>query len=456
MNYVSTRGQAPEVPFSDTVLEGLAPDGGLRVPRAVPDLTRALAAWDGKRFQDVALIVAEALTDLPRTDLVRLIDASYATFAHPEVVPVAEVGPHRILELFHGPTLAFKDVALQWLGNLFEHLLDQRGGVLNIIGATSGDTGSAAIHAVKGRRNLNIVMMHPRGRTSRMQELQMTTVTAPNVANLAVEGTFDDCQRIMKSLLADTALRDRLHLGAVNSVNWARVMAQTVYYLFTGVRRLREKPGARLCFVVPTGNFGNVLAGYYAARMGLPVERLVVATNENDILHRFFSTGEYTPGPAHPTVSPSMDIQVASNFERLVFHAFGGDGARTAAAMAQLAREGRLEAPDARLPLFHSARVDTAATHAVIRETWERHGYVLDPHTAVGVAASAPHRAEGLDVTCLATAHPAKFPETIAEACGVHPTHPSLEALLPLPRHAEAMPNDAAAVRAFLERRLGG
>ena len=455
MHYLSTRGLAAPVAFTDTVLEGLAPDGGLRVPASVPDLSAELRAWDGRRFQDLAFLVLRAFTDLADADLRRLIEASTAAFTHPDVTPTVQAGPYSILELFHGPTLAFKDVALQWLGNLFEHVLAARGGVLNILGATSGDTGSAAIQAVKGRTNISIFMMHPRGRTSAMQELQMTTVADANVHNLAVEGSFDDCQRIMKTILADTPYKTSHHLGAVNSVNWSRVMAQTVYYLFAGLRRLREKPAARLCFVVPTGNFGNVLAGSYARRLGLPVERFVVATNENDILHRFFQTGEYRPGPALPTVSPSMDIQVASNFERYVFHALGDDAARTRSEMERLVKQGYLDVPDARSPLFHSARVDTAATHTIIREVHARHGYLLDPHTAVGVAAAAPHQAEGLEVICLATAHPAKFPETIQEACGLHPTHPILEALKGLPRRVQTVPNDEAAVRAVLDRGIG-
>jgi threonine synthase len=313
--------------FQDAVMEGLAPDGGLLLPDRLPDVSDQLAYWATLSYQDLTFEVLRRFVDLPAEDLKGLIRRSYERFTHAEIAPAWPVGPLWILELFHGPTLAFKDIALQFLGNFFDYTLRQRQTRLNILGATSGDTGSAAIHGARGRDRMNIFIMHPRGRTSPLQEKQMTSVLDANVHNLAIEGTFDDCQNIMKAIFRDTAFKGRYALGAINSVNWARVLAQIVYYFSSGLYVMARTGAARVSFAVPTGNFGDILAGWLAARMGLPIARLVLATNENDILSRFFNTGTYSLGDVVPTLSPSMDIQVASNFERYLYYRVGQDAA---------------------------------------------------------------------------------------------------------------------------------
>jgi threonine synthase len=393
--------------------------------------------------------------DVPDDVLRRLVDTSYAGFDHPEVAPLVEAGPVRVLELFHGPTLAFKDFALQFLSNFFEYHLAKVDGRLNILGATSGDTGSAAIHGAAGRDRMRIFIMHPKGRVSPLQEKQMTSVLASNVFNIALEGTFDDGQRIMKTLFEDVPFKEQHALGAINSVNWCRVMAQIVYYFYAGLRALRETGAAEVSFAVPTGNFGDVLAGYYAQRMGLPIRRLVLATNENDILARFFSTGTYAKGSVVPTLSPSMDIQVASNFERYLFDRLGRDGDALRAAMAGFAATGSLSVPvgaDGVVdPLFAAGVGDTASTLATIRRYHADHGYLLDPHTAVGVHVAERFREDGVPMICLATAHPAKFPQAIAEAVGADVArHPRLEALRDSPTRCVTLPNDLEAIRTYV------
>jgi threonine synthase len=434
MRYVSTRGGVEPVDFSEAVMMGLGTDGGLLLPEAVPLIgCDELRAFSRLSFQDLAVeVMSPFVADaIPRKDLVELIRRSYATFTHPEVTPLVQVGEQRILELFHGPTAAFKDVALQFLGNLFEYLLERDGGRLNILGATSGDTGSAAIAGVRGKDRIQIFILHPHGRVSPIQERQMTTVLDANVHNIAIRGTFDDGQHIVKALFGDLRFKEQYRLGAVNSINWARILAQMVYFFYAWGRIGGGDPAFRLNFAVPTGNFGDVFAGYMAKRMGLPVNRLVIATNRNDILSRFVDTGVYEADEVFPTLSPAMDIQIASNFERYLYFLVGEDPSGVRALLAEMGNTGSMRVTDEQRTLvagdFDAAAVDDAQTLEQIRKTYERDGYILDPHTAVGVCA-----AEGLgDTVCLATAHPAKFNDAVREAIGTEaPPPPSLQGLL--------------------------
>ena len=458
MLYKSTRGGDKSLSFKDAVLTGLARDGGLILPDSVPSVAGDLRRLATLRYQDLAFeIFRPYATDIPDADLRALVEKSYATFRHPEVTPVVKVGDLHILELFHGPTFAFQDLALQFLGNLFEYVLKERGRRMNIVAATSGDTGSAAIHGVRGRDNIAIFVLHPDGRVSPIQALQMTSVLDENVHNLAIAGTFDDCQSIVKTLFADLPFKDAHSLGAVNSINWARVMAQIAYY-FYGAFRVMESTGAgEVDFTVPTGNFGDVFAGYLAAKMGLPVRRLILATNENDILDRCLRTGVYSRGAVAATLSPSMDIQVASNFERWLYFHFGEDPAKVSEAMATFKGTGTLRLADGPVHdrWLTSGRGDTAETLEAIRSTWRDCGYLLDPHTAVGVAAARKAMAESSDVPmiCLSTAHPAKFPAAIEKATGEDLAHhPALDALKGAKTRVDRLPADAGAVAAFVAK----
>ncbi len=474
MNYISTRGQMEPVNFLDAVMTGLAPDGGLLLPESLPDVSGKLEAWKNLSYQELAFEVMSLFTtDMPAEDLKALIEKSYSTFRAPEVTPVVPVGDLHILELWHGPTLAFKDVALQFLGNLFEYILEKRGpstgsgqaAELNILGATSGDTGSAAIYGVHGKQNIRIFIMHPKGRTSPIQEKQMTSVLDDNVFNLAVEGTFDDCQHLMKTIFADVAFKHEHSLGSVNSVNWARVLAQTVYYFYAAFR-VQERTGAKeVQFSVPTGNFGDIMAGYLAAQMGLPIKKLILATNENNILSRFFNTGVYSMGDVVPTLSPSMDIQVASNFERYLYYRLGKDSVKLCELMKQFAENGSL-AVDGSDDLFAAGEGNTAQTLATIRKYSEEFGYTLDPHTAVGVAVAEKFQGlpalsdEGVEgetpTICLATAHPAKFTEAIEQATGAVAHHPELDKLADAETRCETIANDEADVRDYLVQKTRG
>lgn len=458
MTYVSTRGQSDALGFTDAGLGGLATDGGLLVPASLPDVSGELDRLAELSYADLAFEVYSRFTDVPEGDLRGLVDRAYATFRHPDTAPTVPLGDRFVLELFHGPTLAFKDMAMQFLAQFFEYALEQRDEHLNILGSTSGDTGSAAIHGVRGKSRINIFMMHPEGRTSPVQALQMTSVLDPNVFNLAVDGTFDDCQRIMKTLFADVPFKREYQLGAVNSVNWVRVMAQIVYYLYSGLRTLRAEDASAVQFSVPTGNFGNILAGYYASRMGLPVSRLILATNENDILARFIQSGVYELGQVAHTISPSMDIQVASNFERFLYALLGEDPEATRGAMKTFGETGRLDlkthGAHPALKLFAAGQIDTERTLATIREAEARHGMVLDPHTAVGVAAGDDLRRAGDPLVCLATAHPAKFTDAIVKAIGREPHHPVLDALADAETRCERMANDVEAVRTYIKQTL--
>ncbi|NQU40820.1 MAG: threonine synthase [Lentisphaerae bacterium] len=459
MRYVSTRGGVEPVGFSDAVMMGLARDGGLLLPETIPDVAGRLGAWSTLSYQELAVEVMRLFVDIPDEDLEPLVRTSYATFRAPEITPVVGVGDIHILELFHGPTLAFKDVALQFLGNLFEYILEGRDQDLNILAATSGDTGSAAIYGVRGRERIRIFVMHPKGRVSPLQERQMTSVTDANVHNLALEGTFDDCQSIMKNLFGDLNFKDRYALGSVNSINWARVLAQVVYY-FYGAFRVMDATGAdRVRFAVPTGNFGDIFAGYVAARMGLPIGQLVLATNENNILARCFCEGDYSLGEVHATLSPSMDIQVASNFERYLYYRLGESGPTVRTLMSAFAATGSV-----RLPVSEGAAVDdlivagmgdTEATLATIRDLHEKHGYLLDPHSAVGVSVGRRFLNDDEPMICLATAHPAKFPAAIKQATGEDiARHEVLDALADLPTQSEVLPAESDAVRDFVATRI--
>jgi len=444
MEYISTRGAAAPIRFSAAVTGGLARDGGLLLPSVIPDFRDRIESLRGLSFTDLAFAIMRPYVDLPDTELERLIRLSYASFRDPAVTPVVPVGDVHMLELFHGPTLAFKDVALQFLGNLFAYLLQRSGEVLNIVAATSGDTGSAAIQGVRGKAGIRIFVMHPKGRTSKLQELQMTTVLDANVHNLAVTGTFDDCQHLVKALFNDLAFRDQYHLGSVNSINWARVLAQITYFAYAALKLTDAGTAGKVRFTVPTGNFGDVFAGYLAARMGFPISKLVVATNENDILMRFFATGAYTAAEVVPTISPSMDIQVASNFERYLYYCLGSDGARVAALMGDFKQTGRFTVtgtvPAAEPVWLSAGSAGKAETLAAIRDVYRSSGYLLDPHSAVGyhVAQSWLHPDEPM--ICLATAHPAKFPYAIHAALGADVAHhPILDALQDLPSRCVEM-----------------
>jgi threonine synthase len=441
VKYVSTRGTAPVVGFDDVLLTGLANDGGLYVPETFPPLGDGPA---DAPYADVALEVMWPYVDgsFDRDELKAMIDEAYATFDTPDVAPLVDLGGgQHVLELFHGPTLAFKDVALQLVGRLFDAVLARRGERLTIVVATSGDTGSAAIEACRGRSSLDIVVLFPDGRVSEVQRRLMTTVDEPNVHCVALDGTFDDCQDLVKALFNDAGFRARHRLSAMNSINWARILAQVVYYVTT-VRRLGPQT-----FAVPTGNFGNVLAGDTARRMGVPVERLVVASNANDILYRWLETGVMAVDDVvHATTSPAMDIQISSNAERLLFELYDRNGAALAEHMVDFRRTGRLDIGAARLARlredFEGARVDDAEAAAVIRRTYERTGVLVDPHTAVGLGALGDRPG-----VALATAAPAKFPDAVEAAVGVRPGLPAhLADLLERPERYERAPNDIVAV----------
>ena len=455
MRYVSTRGRTEPVGFSRAVMMGMADDGGLLLPETIPDVSASLDEWRSLSYIDLAKRIMGCYTDLPEGTLSLLVDQSYSTFRHPEITPVVQVGDLNILELFHGPTLAFKDVALQFLGNLFEHLLEGSGDCINILAATSGDTGSAAIHGVRGKERISIFVMHPHNRTSKIQELQMTTVLDDNVHNIAIQGTFDDCQSIMKTIFADLEFKGVHSLGAVNSINWARVLAQIVYYFYAAFRVMNRTGAEKVRFAVPTGNFGDIFAGYLAYRMGLPIGRLVLATNENDILARFFNDGEYSLSDVHATISPSMDIQIASNFERYLYYLMGEDPALVSNMMSRFAETGCIEieqfkgqgAPG----IFSAGSGSTETTLDTISTLMEEYEYLVDPHTAVGVHVGRQYMVPDEPMICLATAHPSKFSKAITDATGKDLAHHSIiDGLSDLPSRCDVIPASVSAVREYL------
>ena len=430
MRYISTRGRIGSISFKDAVLMGLADDGGLLLPEFFPvfslDEIKALA---GLPYPELAFKIISLYSEgLAASHLKNIIDRSYQTFSHPEITPVIKKDDLYILELFHGPTLAFKDLALQFLGNLFEDLVAERHGKMNILGATSGDTGSAAIYGLRNKNNINIFILHPQGKVSPIQKLQMTTVTDPNVFNLAIRGTFDDGQSIVKQIFGDLNFKASYSLASINSINWARLLAQTVYYFFAWGKVYHETASEEVCFSVPTGNFGDIFAGFIAKKMGLPIRKLIIATNENNILTRFVQHGDYSLGPVKETISPSMDIQVASNFERYLYFVYGENPDLVQEAMDRLTESQRLSfTPEEIRKIGHdfaSMSVSQKETLDTIRDFYQRTGYLLDPHTAVGVKAGRATAPQDVPLICLATAHPAKFSQAVNLAIGSDPVRP--------------------------------
>jgi threonine synthase len=463
MRYISTRGQAPARDFADVLLTGLAEDGGLFMPQDWPHLSPAdWRAMRGLPYADLAARVMQPFvgTAIPAATLKAICHEAYAGFDHKAVVPLVQLDTSLFVqELFHGPTLAFKDMAMQVLGRLFDHVLTERGRRVTIVGATSGDTGSAAIEACAGRDRVDIMILHPHGRTSDVQRRQMTTVAAANVGNIAIEGTFDDCQDLVKAMFADTGFREAMQLSAVNSINWARIAAQIPYYVAAALAL--GAPDREVAFSVPTGNFGNVLAAWAARRMGLPVARLIIGTNRNDILARFLASNDMSVAKVEPSLSPSMDIQVSSNFERLLFELLDRNAAATERTMLDFRSTGRMVVADAvwhrSRGLFHGFRLDDPGTEAEIRRLHAASLYLADPHTAIGIAAArALPCAGGVPVVAMATAHPAKFPDAMQRATGHRPALPPRMAdLFERPERFTVLPNDLAAVEAAVRALVG-
>lgn len=448
MKYVSTRGKTKAVEFAEAFAQGLAPDGGLYVPESLPPLPPTLLleetpmpypalAWDFFNLFD---------TDHDSDELIALIDESYGNFSETMTAPLQQLAENLfILELFHGPTLAFKDFGLQLIGNLFEHQIRHTGETINVLGATSGDTGSAAIHGLANKEGVNVFILYPKGRISPLQERQMTCTAAKNIFPIPIEGTFDDAQRIVKELMGDLAVKKELRLSAINSINLVRILAQSVYYVHAYMQ-LPPENRDDVHFAVPTGNFGNVLAGWLAYKMGLPVEKFIVATNRNDILHHLFTTGEYASGAVHSSLAPSMDIQTASNFERFLYYHCGEDGKKTASHMAKIARTGKLTIPDFDPDIFTATRSSDDDILANIQRVKEDLSYTADPHTACAFQEIDPDRT----TVVLATASPAKFPHVIKKAIGETPTDPLLEVLKKRRQKRYELEANADAVREFI------
>lgn len=457
MRYVSTRGEAPILDFADVLLTGLARDGGLYVPETWPVLDdKTISGFAGRPYAEVAeqVIAPFVGTSIAPAALRAMIADAYAGFGHPAVTPLVQIAPGRfLLELFHGPTLAFKDVAMQLLGRMMDHVLKERGERATIVGATSGDTGGAAIEAFRGRERTDVFILFPDGRVSPVQRRQMTTPTEANVHALAIAGNFDDCQAILKGMFNNFPLRDRVRLAGVNSINWARIVAQVVYYFVAGAAL--GAPLRSVAFTVPTGNFGDIFAGYVAKRMGLPIERLVIATNENDILARTMATGRYEMRGVVATMSPSMDIQISSNFERLLFEACGRDSAVVRRSMQQLAQSDAFTIEDAALARirveFAAGRCSEAETAATIRRVLAETGYLLDPHSATGVKVAEEQASSAAPMVVLATAHPAKFPDAVAKACGQRPDlPPRLAHILSDAERITVLPADQSEIEAHV------
>jgi len=450
MRFISTRGQTRSHTFSEAVAVGLAPDGGLFLPELLPDITPRFAAWRNLSYADLCIDFLEIFaTDIPEEVLAPLVRRSYAHFTHPEIAPLTKLDDTTyVLELFHGPTLAFKDFALQLLGNLYEHQCKLSGRSINVLGATSGDTGAAAIHGLLGKPSTAVFILYPDGRVAPLQERQMTCTGAGNVFALAIEGSFDDAQRALKNIFGDHEFSQRHGLSAVNSINLARVLAQCVYYLYAWLKLPVAERG-RVEFVVPTGNFGNVFAGWLLAEMGVPIMGFKVATNQNDILHRLFLTGEYRRDVVRPSFAPSMDIQMASNFERFLYYELECDPEKVRTVMAQIQATGTYRFENFDKSTFSSSSATDAEISGIIRRVHERYGYIVDPHTACAFKDLNPERIS----VVLATAHPAKFPDAIRAAINQEPVHPSLEALKPRPVVKYLLPADEAAIKVFIEQR---
>ncbi len=462
MKYISTRGQAPALNFEDVVLTGLAADGGLYVPETLPEFSKEeIASWAGLSYQELAFKVMSPFVagEISDDDFKAIIDKAYASFRHPAIAPLVQTAHNEwILELFQGPTLAFKDFALQLLGHILDHILAKRGQKVVVMGATSGDTGSAAIEGCRRCENIDIFILHPHQRVSDVQRKQMTTVIAPNVHNIALQGNFDDCQSMVKASFRDQSfLPEGRQLAAVNSINWARIMAQIVYYFYAALAL--GGPARAVSFSVPTGNFGDIFAGYLAKKMGLPIDQLIIATNSNDILHRCISANDHSRQPLVHSLSPSMDIMVSSNFERLLFDAYGRDGQAIADLMSSF-DQGCMTLSDSALAevrqLFSSYRLDDKPMIEVIRNTWNDTGYLLDPHTAIGLEAARQTHKGHSPVVCLATAHPAKFPEAVRMAG--YPNDPALPPhmadLFEREEQFDVLENDKAKVQDYITRHL--
>ncbi len=458
MRYISTRGRAPVLEFDDVLLTGLARDGGLYLPEAWPQFSAdEIRALRGLSYAELAERVVAPFVGgkIEQAALANILVDAYKDFGHDAVAPLVQLDANLwAMELFHGPTLAFKDFAMQFLGRAFDHVLGRRGERITIVGATSGDTGSAAFEACRDQDAIDIFFLYPNGRVSEVQRRQMTTVDSANVHAIAVEGTFDDCQDLVKAMFNDSAFRDEMRLSAANSINWARVMAQIVYYFHAAISL--GGPDRPVSFAVPTGNFGNVYAGYAARAMGLPIERFIVGSNVNDILPRFLDSGALEMTGVTPTISPSMDIQVSSNFERFLFELYGRDGAVTAQSVTEFRDTGILSVGDnlwqTARESFDGHRLDDMETKAVIGAIHEANGYLLDPHSAIAVsAAKAKAPASAAPVVALATAHPAKFPDAVEEASGIRPSLPqALADLYERPERTTVLPNDLAQVEAFV------
>jgi threonine synthase len=458
LRYISTRGAAPALGFTDVLLAGLARDGGLYVPESWPRLDAGeIRALRGLRYQETAFRIMQPFVggEIADADLKAMIDAAYGAFRHQAVVPLKQFDHDLwLMELFHGPTLAFKDVALQLVGRLYDHVLGKRGERVTIIGATSGDTGSAALESCRDRAGIDIFMLHPKGRVSEVQRRQMTTIDASNVFNIAIDGSFDDCQDLVKAMFNDHAFRDRIRMSAVNSINWARVMAQVVYYASAAVAL--GAPDRQIGFAVPSGNFGNIFAGYVARQMGFDLAPLIVGANRNDILARFFTTGRMEITAVEPSLSPSMDIQVSSNLERLLFDLYDRDGPRLAAAMTEFRETGHFQAPKqtwSRVEgLFRAAALDDPGTLRVMGELHRATGELIDPHSAIGIHAAWSRGADaGAPIVALATAHPAKFPDAVEQATGIRPELPQFLAdLYGRPERMAGLPNTLRAVQDYV------
>lgn len=458
LRYISTRGAAPALSFTDVLLAGLARDGGLYVPEAWPRLDAAqIRALRGLSYEETAFRIMQPFigAEIADADLKAIIDASYATFRHQAIVPLKQLDDNLwFMELFHGPTLAFKDVALQLVGRLYDHVLTKRGQRVTIVGATSGDTGSAALEACRDRAGIDIFILHPKGRVSEVQRRQMTTIPSANVFNIAIDGSFDDCQDIVKAMFNDHAFRDGINMSAVNSINWARVMAQIVYYASAAVAL--GAPDRRVGFAVPSGNFGNIFAGYGARQMGFDLAPLIVGANRNDILARFFKSGRMEISDVVPSLSPSMDIQVSSNLERLLFDLFDRDGLALAKAMTDFRANGKFAAPAknwAKIQdLFQAASLDDAGTLEVMKSLYAKTGELIDPHSAIGIHAAARCRTDReTPIVALGTAHPAKFPDAVQRATRIRPELPDFLAdLHERPERISGLPNNLRAVQDYV------
>ena len=450
MKYISTRGQTEPHSFSQAVATGLAPDGGLFLPEQLPDITPRLKSWQNLSYAQLCTeFMGIFATDIPEDVLEKLVHNSYAHFTHPAIAPLVKLDEHTyVLELFHGPTLAFKDFALQLLGNLYENQCKLSGQGINVLGATSGDTGAAAIHGLLGKPHTAVFILYPEGRVSPLQERQMTCTGAANVYAIAVDGSFDDAQRVLKNIFVDRAFSQKHHLSAVNSINLARVLAQCVYYLYAWLQ-LPEAKRSHVEFVVPTGNFGNIFAGWLLGEMGVPIRGFKVATNRNDILHRLLTTGEYRIGDVQPSLAPSMDIQVASNFERFLYYELNCDTEKVREVMAQLKTTGAYRFENFDKSTFSSTCASDDEITAIIRRINDEFNYVVDPHTACAFKELNPDRVS----VVLSTAHPAKFPDAIQAATGQTSTHPGLEKLKPLPVVKYRLAADETAIKAFIAQR---